>query len=245
MIPPSQGSLMVRPHIKELIERGNVTTAEVEQLTCNSWEWRAIVPALTDEAFVKHVEYALKNCNRVPNPSTTYEQSVIGVHAPELVKRLKRLSAYATAEEDRLAVEIGARDPNACSGTPGAASWGRCENPKGHEPPCTHDPLRRDLPSPNATNFPVQPQPPSVEPGENLPLTDPRFGTPGHMQARWKAAGIAGPFFIESIPTHEGPESGQRHYIRECNGRKCVVECNGRSIADAVMDALDAYEHSK
>lgn len=26
-----------------------------------------------------------------------------------------------------------------CQGTPGAASWGRCEKPKGHAPPCTHD----------------------------------------------------------------------------------------------------------
>lgn len=30
--------------------------------------------------------------------------------------------------------------PQHCSGTPGMASWGRCEKAKGHEPPCTHDP---------------------------------------------------------------------------------------------------------
>lgn len=29
-----------------------------------------------------------------------------------------------------------------CPGTPGAASWGRCEKANGHPPPCTHDPDR-------------------------------------------------------------------------------------------------------
>jgi hypothetical protein len=29
----------------------------------------------------------------------------------------------------------------ACPGTPGAASWGRCQKVSGHEPPCTYDPV--------------------------------------------------------------------------------------------------------
>jgi hypothetical protein len=32
------------------------------------------------------------------------------------------------------------REPIACQGTPGAASWGRCEKRHGHAGACTHDP---------------------------------------------------------------------------------------------------------
>lgn len=31
----------------------------------------------------------------------------------------------------------------ACTGRPGAASWGRCKKPNGHPPPCTYDPAPR------------------------------------------------------------------------------------------------------
>lgn len=107
-----------------------------------------------------------------------------------------------------------------CAGTPGAASWGRCEKSKDHPPPCTHDPA------------------PRVAPGEKLKLQDPRFGTPEHMQARWKNSGLRGPFFIQS--SNHGP-----CVIRECNGQKVVTECQTREIASAIVDALDAYDGGK
>lgn len=37
-------------------------------------------------------------------------------------------------------------DVKKCTGTLSAASWGRCEKPHGHPPPCTHDPMPRTPP---------------------------------------------------------------------------------------------------
>src|SRR5215472_6560086 len=42
----------IRPEIRALIERGNVTVEEVAKLRCNSWEWQSLTPVLDDEAFV-------------------------------------------------------------------------------------------------------------------------------------------------------------------------------------------------
>lgn len=79
----------VRPKIKVLVARGNVTQAEVAELRCNSWEWEALVPAMDDDAFVAHVEHAIKHCSMTRRPAATYGDAIVGVHAPELLRRLK------------------------------------------------------------------------------------------------------------------------------------------------------------
>ena len=85
----------IKPEIRALIVRGNVTSAELAELRCNSWEWEALVPAMTDEAFIGHVEHALKNCSIVKRPAASYDDAIVGVHAPEMVKRLKKLTGEA------------------------------------------------------------------------------------------------------------------------------------------------------
>lgn len=74
---------------KALIARGGVTYDEVKGLRGNSWEWDALVPALTDEAFLQMLQHRLDNCSRVRMPPVTYDEAVIGVWTPELVRRYR------------------------------------------------------------------------------------------------------------------------------------------------------------
>lgn len=86
----------IKPEIRALIRRGNVTPTEVAELRCNSWEWEALVPALNDEAFIERMEHALENCfTRRERPFTTYNQAVEGLYAPELLKRFESAARAA------------------------------------------------------------------------------------------------------------------------------------------------------
>lgn len=79
----------IRPELQKLIDRGNVTLDEIKELRCNSWEWDALVPAMSDDALLDRMQYAIDNCARGRvKPSLVYEDWVIGVFAPELMKRL-------------------------------------------------------------------------------------------------------------------------------------------------------------
>lgn len=80
----------IRPEIKALVERGNITKAEYESLRCKSWEWEAVVPALDDEALTAYVEHNLANCfPRTWNPCLTYPDALVVVLVPELLRRLR------------------------------------------------------------------------------------------------------------------------------------------------------------
>jgi hypothetical protein len=78
----------VRPEIRALITRGSVTPEELAELRCNSWEWEALVPAMNNDALLGRMEHALKNCSvDKARPFATYNESVVGQFAPELMKR--------------------------------------------------------------------------------------------------------------------------------------------------------------
>jgi hypothetical protein len=80
----------IRPEIRSLVERGNITSAELREIRCNSWEWEALVPAMNDEAFCERMQYTLDNClTRRERPFTTYNQALEGLWAPELIRRFK------------------------------------------------------------------------------------------------------------------------------------------------------------
>jgi hypothetical protein len=83
----------VRKQIRDLVARGNVTLEENESIRCNSYEREALIPVLTDEAFCKTMQYALNNCSVLVHrrPFSTYDEAVIGLHAPELLKRFQRV----------------------------------------------------------------------------------------------------------------------------------------------------------
>jgi hypothetical protein len=61
----------------------------VKELRYNSWEWEALYPQMDDEAFLTEVEHSLKNCAWHSRPCTTYDETVIEIFAPELVRRLR------------------------------------------------------------------------------------------------------------------------------------------------------------
>jgi hypothetical protein len=101
--PPTMGDFKklgrqkdIRPEIAALVARGNITREEVKDLRCNADEWNAIRLASDDDAFVDAFEYALKNCGNHARP-ITYEDSVVEIFAPDLLRRfaLKRLELAA------------------------------------------------------------------------------------------------------------------------------------------------------
>lgn len=88
----------IRPEIRALIERGNSTLAEYNDLRCNSWEWEALVPALSIEALIAATEHTIKNCSRARSPALTYDEAIHSVYTPELIKRLKALAETSTGD---------------------------------------------------------------------------------------------------------------------------------------------------
>ena len=87
-----EAELRIRPEIAALVARGNVTQAELNELRCNSWEWEALVPAMTDEVFVGSMWHALENCfTPTTRPFVTYNKAVEGLYAPELLRRYKTI----------------------------------------------------------------------------------------------------------------------------------------------------------
>lgn len=81
----------IRPEYQELIERGNVTYKEFKELRCNSWEFEAFYKVLTDDALIDVLENSiLPNCRIISrSPAGTYDEALISVFAPELIRRLK------------------------------------------------------------------------------------------------------------------------------------------------------------
>lgn len=81
----------IRPEIAALINRGNVTYAEYAVLRMNTYERNAMLPALDDRCLVNLTEGHLRQCSQnkryVP---TTYDEVVISLIVPELLKRLER-----------------------------------------------------------------------------------------------------------------------------------------------------------
>lgn len=314
---------MIRPEIQALIDRGNVTSVELSELRCNSWEWEALIPAMTDEALVGRAEYAFSNSARVRSPASTYDEAIVSVYAPELVKRLKaqllkndEAEILGFAEGFEEAMEAGEKAvQDAIEGSLiadellGKHSSGRNAIPSNRPEPTILEVLQdafarkpsdiknlrcllslayptpwvADIDDPeidggswtgkfytgseaagNAGTWVTynddrphdkasvrlveaaisalpelldrleQAEARLVTPGESLLTTDPRFGTPEHMRARWKAAGIRGPFY----------RSGDVA-VAETAGGRTIATCASKEIAGAVIDALDAYEVAK
>jgi hypothetical protein len=78
----------IRPHVRALIDRGKITLDEYKELRCNSWEFEAMVPALSLDALLWASENCIRNCSRVSRPATTYDEAMHAVYGPELIRRL-------------------------------------------------------------------------------------------------------------------------------------------------------------
>jgi hypothetical protein len=82
----------IREEYRALIERGNVTYEEFKDLRCNSWEFEAFYKVLTDEALIQVLEKVIlpnSSNSRIRIPAITYDEALISVFTPELIKRLK------------------------------------------------------------------------------------------------------------------------------------------------------------
>jgi hypothetical protein len=80
---------MIRPEVRALAERGNITLAEWEKFRGNSWEMELLIPRLDNEAFARVAREMVDNCRisgRRPFP--TYNEAVPGLIVPELLRRL-------------------------------------------------------------------------------------------------------------------------------------------------------------
>lgn len=82
----------IKPEIRALIDRGNVTCLEWENLRMNSWERESIVPAMSNELLARTIRYALKNCNRRRVPASTYDEA-LQLYAEEAARRLEAANA--------------------------------------------------------------------------------------------------------------------------------------------------------
>lgn len=75
-------------HVTELEDR-SVTIEQKKDWRMNSYAGQELIKKLNDEALFDTIEYFLNNVGRCQYPATTYEESLINVVVPELVKRLK------------------------------------------------------------------------------------------------------------------------------------------------------------
>lgn len=92
----------IRPNIRALIERGKITLEEYKQLRCNSWEFEAMVPALSLDALLWASENCVRNCSKVSRPATTYDEAMHSVYAPELIRRLRLFQEERRIEPKRI-----------------------------------------------------------------------------------------------------------------------------------------------
>src|SRR6187551_2892916 len=76
---------LVRPEIRALRSRGNVTWAETN-IRMNSYERDHILPALTDDAFLRMMVHNAQNCSATAGPGT-YDFALVHKYAPEAIRR--------------------------------------------------------------------------------------------------------------------------------------------------------------
>ncbi len=109
---------MVRPEIRALIERGKITVDELKDLRCNSYEWEAMVPALSIEALIHQTEHAIDNRRTKSKtkyetqrfaiapiehvPALTYDDAIGRVFAPQLIGRLRQAMAIVARDTEEL-----------------------------------------------------------------------------------------------------------------------------------------------
>jgi len=76
----------IREPVERLAKRGNITWDEWESMWLNTYERALLIPALTDDALIKHCERMLVHCDKTPS---TYDGAVCGTIVPELLNRLR------------------------------------------------------------------------------------------------------------------------------------------------------------
>ncbi len=87
----------IKPETQALCDRGNITLAEYKEFRGNSWEHDLVHKNLDLEALVHATKHNLDNCkfsNHKNDPCTTYEDALVNILAPELVRRCEELLKF-------------------------------------------------------------------------------------------------------------------------------------------------------
>lgn len=85
-------------HVSELADR-SVTSEMKNQMTMNSYAQDDLPPKLTNEALLGTTKYYLSNCSKPRFPCSTYDEAVIHILVPELVKRLEEYDGLSERVE--------------------------------------------------------------------------------------------------------------------------------------------------
>lgn len=95
----------IRPEIRELANRGNITFEEYELLRLNSYEQELLYPVMTDSCLFRLIEEViLPNCSVKyrRGPAITYDESLIHNFVPILLERLRKRSLEAACLESTI-----------------------------------------------------------------------------------------------------------------------------------------------
>lgn len=81
----------IRPEIQDRVAKGTpISWEEWQGMRTNSFEQEELIPLLDNDALCSFAEYCLKNCRpRDRRPSIVYDDAVLHVIVPLLLKRLK------------------------------------------------------------------------------------------------------------------------------------------------------------
>lgn len=86
--------LGIKPEIRALQRRGNVTVEEWNSIRGNSFEFELLYPCLNDEALVFVIEHCMKNMYfDNSRPARSYNEAFMGILGPILLGRFKELRA--------------------------------------------------------------------------------------------------------------------------------------------------------
>lgn len=87
----------VRDLMKHVADSGTkIPHAQFESFTkerggMNSYEREELVPFMDDDCLIQHIEYCLTNCQQKYRlgPCSTYDEAVVHLWMPEIIKRLR------------------------------------------------------------------------------------------------------------------------------------------------------------
>lgn len=83
-------------HVTEFKDK-SVTYEEKQRLRMNSYARDKFISKLNNEALIKTTEYYLTNCPQSRYPATTYDEAIVHVLVPELIKRLEESEKRSNA----------------------------------------------------------------------------------------------------------------------------------------------------
>lgn len=88
-------------HVSSLEDR-SVTPEMKATMRMNSFAQDDLPPKLTDEALIETVKHYKNNCSRAKYPCSTYDEALVHILLPELVKRLEEKQQSKQKLEDLL-----------------------------------------------------------------------------------------------------------------------------------------------